>query len=140
MAQLAKVSVIASEGTIKALNEFLGLFSSYYLQFCVDRGIIVGRTKELETLSSDFSKRALELKRVISLDQFALMKASIEAGFKLAPTIAPALFSVREELGVPLDQERYQAQAGELMERLRNSVASSMERIDQIINENESSK
>ena len=65
--------------------------------------------------------------------QQTLLKATMEAGFKLAPLITPALFAVREELEVPLDTERYIQQSNETVDRLRDAVGVSMGRVDQVL-------
>ena len=68
---------------------------------------------EVHRRKADYcSQRRLELMNQLPKAQ-TLLKATMEAGFKLAPLITPALFAVREELEVPQDTERYIQQSND---------------------------
>jgi len=67
--------------------------------------------------------------------QYALMKASMEAGIDIAPLITPALISARNELELPFDAERYHRRADEMTTRMKEVVRLSIEKIDAIINQ-----
>jgi hypothetical protein len=81
------------------------------------------------------STKIQELMDQLPRAQLALMKSTSDAGFRLGPLITPALFAIREELEMRLDEEAYLRQSNEFTNRLQEAYGSSMRRVDQIIAE-----
>lgn len=123
-----KISIIGSNETLQAVSALTFGIYTYLAEMALKRARINMLDKKIEILGNTeekaFERLDLLLKKLKENIEF--INSSVDASIKINELSLPAIFAIRRELKLPIDEEAYKKLSQEYQEKMKELVRTIM--------------